>query len=230
MIVASIDQLNGTALWKNVLSGDKIYVTSFTTPKRSESSARAPINRGIDKIIYIGNARENLRFPPMYSFTYDLWNDLVDNVIEAHAPLFEAMRQTADKIPLSGPLVEELKLQGVKEIGEDPWRFLLKIELYGDDIEGFMISLLAAEELEVLELMKAEVAMVHGVSLEDINGFEADHGLDLNEEIITGIEESYGITTEIAENGILFELVIFDSEDIDNSHRGNHAWGNVDAS
>jgi hypothetical protein len=165
----------------------------------------------------------------MYSLTYDRWTDLIDDMIEAHAPLFEAMRQTADKIPLSGQLVEELKLQGVKEIGEVPWRLLLKIELYGDDIEGFMISLLAAEDLMIFEQTKAEVAMAHGISLEEINGFEADHGLDLDEEIITGIEEGYGITTEIAENGILFELVIFDSEDIDNSHRGNHDWGNVGA-
>ncbi len=162
----------------------------------------------------------------MYSLTYDLWNDIIDGVIEAHAPLFEAMRQTADRTHISGALVEELKLQGVKEIGEDPWRFLLKIELYGDEIEGFMISLLAAEELETLELMKAEVAMLHGVSPEELKGFEADHGLDLDEEIITGMEEGYGITAEVAENGILFELVIFDSEDIDNSQRGNHAWGN----
>lgn len=162
----------------------------------------------------------------MYSLTYDLWNDIIDGVIEAHAALFEAMHQTADRTHISGALVEELKLQGVKEIGEDPWRFLLKIELYGDEIEGFMISLLAAEELETLELMKAEVAMLHGVSQEELKGFEADHGLDLDEEIITGMEEGYGITAEVAENGILFELVIFDSEDIDNSQMGNHAWGN----
>lgn len=165
----------------------------------------------------------------MYSLTYDRWTDLINDVIEMHAPLFEAMRQAAEKIPLSGTLVEELKLQGVKEIGENPWRLLLKIELYGDNIDGFMISLLAAEELSVFEQMKAEVAIAHGISLEEITVFEANHGLDLNEEIITGIEEGYGITTEIAENGILFELVIFDSEDIDNSRRDNHAWGDVGA-
>lgn len=163
--------------------------------------------------------------PAMYSLTYDLWNDIIDGVIEAHAPLFEAMRRTADRTHISGALIEELKLQGVKEVGEDPWRFLLKIELYSDEIEGFMISLLAAEELETLELMKAEAAMLHGVSQEELKGFEADHGLDLDEEIIAGMEEGYGITAEIAEDGILFELVIFDSEDIDNSQRGNHAWG-----
>jgi hypothetical protein len=161
----------------------------------------------------------------MYSLTYDLWNDIIDSVIEAHAPLFEAMRRTADRTHISGALVEELKLQGVKEIGDDPWRFLLKIELYSDEIEGFMVSLLAAEELETLELMKAEAAMLHGVSQEELEGFEADHGLDLDEEIIEGMEEGYGITAEIAEDGILFELVIFDSEDIDNSQRVHHAWG-----
>ncbi len=159
----------------------------------------------------------------MYGLTYDLWNDIIDGVIEAHAPLFEAMRQAADGITLSGELVEELKLQGVREIGVDPWRFLLKIEQYSDGIDGFMISLLAAEEPLTLELMKADAAALNGVSLEEIKGFEADHGLDLDEEIIEGISEGYGIDAEIAENGVLFEMVVFDSEDIDNSRVGNHA-------
>ncbi len=162
----------------------------------------------------------------MYSLTYDLWNDIIDGVIEAHAPLFDAMRQTASRTQISRALIEELKLQGIKEIGIEPWRFLLKIELYGDEIDGFMVSLLAAEELATLELMKAEMAMLRGISLEDLKGFEADHGLDLDKEIIDGIGESYGITAEIADNGILFELVIFDSEDIDNSQMGNQTWGN----
>ncbi len=162
----------------------------------------------------------------MYNLTYDLWNDIISGVIDAHSPLFEAMRQAANRTQISGTLIEELKLQGIKEIGVEPWRFLLKIELYGDEIEGFMISLLAAEELVTLELMKAEVAMLRGVSPEDLKGFEADHGLDLDEEIIEGMEKGYGITAEIADNGILFELVIFDSEDIDNSQMGSQAWGN----
>lgn len=153
----------------------------------------------------------------MYSLTYDLWNDIIDGVIEAHASLFEAMRQAADGINLSKELVEELKLQGVKEIDAEPWHFLLKIEQYNDEIEGFMISLLAAEELGTLELMKADVAAQRGVSMEEIISFEADHGLDFDEEIINGISEGYGIDAEIAENGVLFELVVFDSEDIDNS-------------
>lgn len=159
----------------------------------------------------------------MYSLTYDLWNDIIDGVIEAHASLFEAMHQAADGLNISGALVDELKLQGVKEIGVDPWRFLLKIELYNDEIEGFMISLLAAEEPLILELMKANAAALHGVSIEDIKGFEADHGLDLDDEIVEGISEGYGIDMEIAENGVLFELVVFDSEDLDNSRVGNNA-------
>jgi hypothetical protein len=161
----------------------------------------------------------------MYSLTYDLWKDIINDVIEAHAPLFQAMHKIADKISLSTALVDELKLKGVKEIGEDPWHFLLKIELYGDEIEGFGISILAAEEAIVLEQIKAEAAAARGVSMEEMEGFEADHGLDMDEEIVEGIENDYGITTEFAENGILFDLVIFDSEDIDNSSRGNHAWG-----
>ncbi len=158
----------------------------------------------------------------MYSLTYDLWNDIIDGVIEAHASLFKAMRKAADGINLSKELVEELKLQGVKEIDAEPWHFLLKIEQYNDEIEGFMISLLAAEELGTLEMMKADVAALHGVSMEEISGFEADHGLDLDEEIVNGISEGFGIDAEIADNGVLFELVIFDSEDIDNSRADRH--------
>jgi hypothetical protein len=158
----------------------------------------------------------------MYSLTYDLWNDIIDGVIEAHASLFGAMRQAADGISLSKELVDELKLQGVKEIDVEPWHFLLKIEQYSDEIEGFMISLLAAEELGALELIKADVAALNGVSMEEISGFEADHGLDLDEEITEGISEGYGIDAEIADDGVLFELVVFDSEDIDNSRAGSH--------
>lgn len=165
----------------------------------------------------------------MYSVTYDLWKDIIDDAIEAHAPLFEAMHSAAEKIPLSGQLVEELKLHGVKEIEGNSWNFLLRIELYDDGIEGFMISLMAAEDLTAFEQMKANAAMVLGISMEDINGFEADHGLELDEEIIKGIEEGFGITAEVAENGILFELVIFDSEDIDNNLGGSYDRGGMDA-
>jgi hypothetical protein len=35
------------------------------------------------------------------------------------------------------------------------------------------------------------------------------------------MEESFGITAEQDENGILFELALFDSEDLDDSGLGN---------
>ncbi len=157
----------------------------------------------------------------MYSISYDLWNDIIDDVIEAHTPLFEAMRQMAGKIQISRALVDELKQKGVKEIGEDPWRFLIKIEPYDDGIGGFAISLMAAESPEIFEQIKAVASSARGISEEDMSGFEAEHGLNMDEEIIKGMQEGFDIKAEPAENGVLFELVLFDSEDIDNSGSSN---------
>ncbi len=153
----------------------------------------------------------------MYNITYDIWNDIIDDCIEAHMPLFEAMRQTADKIQLSKAELDELKQKGFKDIYNEPWNFLLKIELYDDKIEGFAITLLAAETLEVFDQIKINAAAARGVSDEELSGFEAEHGLDIDEEIFKEMNEGFDIAAEAAENGILFELIVFDSEDIDNS-------------
>ena len=153
----------------------------------------------------------------MYNISYDLWNDIIDDCIEAHVPLFEAMRQTADKIHLSKAQLDELKQNGFKEIYSDPWHFLLKIELYDDKIEGFAITLLAAETFEVFDQIKINAASARGVPEEELHGFEAEHGLDIDEEIFKGMSEGFDIAAEPAENGVLFELIVFDSEDIDNS-------------
>ena len=153
----------------------------------------------------------------MYNISYDLWNDIIDDCIEAHVPLFEAMRQTADKIQLSKAHLEELKQKGFNEIYNEPWHFLLKIELYDDKIEGFAITLLAAEMMDVFDQIKINAANARGISEEELQGFEAEHGLDIDEEIFKGIDEGFDIAAEPAENGVLFELIVFDSEDIDNS-------------
>jgi hypothetical protein len=117
--------------------------------------------------------------------------------------------------------VEELKLKGFKEVDKAPWKFLLKIELFDDKIGGFMIYLLAAEEPEVYESIKAEAAAAYGASLEDVRGFEVENGLNMDDEVIEKIDEQ-GISAAKASNEVLFKLVVFDSQDIDNSRgQGN---------
>jgi hypothetical protein len=158
------------------------------------------------------------------SLTYDLWNEIIYDTVEAHAFLFDAMHQTADQLKLSKELVEDLKKNGIKDIGEDPWQFILRIDLLDDKIKGFTISLLAAESMELFESGIAKAAANHGISLEEMQGFEIEHGLEMDNEIVEKIEESYNITTEIADNGVIFELVVFDSRDLDNNLEGDPAW------
>jgi hypothetical protein len=160
----------------------------------------------------------------MYSLTYDLWKDLISDVIDAHDPLFMAMLHAADGLSLSKALVDELKQMGVKEIGDNSWHFLLEIDPIADQIEGFSISLLAAEDRKVFEQIVADAAMARGVSSDDIEGFEREHGLDLDEDIFVEIEDIYDIRAETVENGVFFELVVFDSQDIDNSRESDEAW------
>lgn len=160
----------------------------------------------------------------MLCLTYDLWNDIIYDTVEAHASLFDAMHQTANQLNLSKELVDDLKRNEIKEIGDDTWHFILQLDLLNDKIEGFTISLLAAESMELFELSIAEAAANHGISLEEIEGFEFEHDLEMDEEIIEKIEESYKITTEIAESGVIFELVVFDSRDLDNRRENDQAW------
>jgi len=158
------------------------------------------------------------------SLTYDLWNEIIYDAVEAHAFLFDAMHQTADQLKLSKELVEDLKQNGVKDVGDDPWHFILEIDLLEDKIKGFTISLLAAESMELFESSIAKAASNHGISLEEIQGFEIEHGLEMDEEIFEKIEDSYNVTTDFAEDGVIFELVVFDSRDIDNNLESDPAW------
>jgi len=161
----------------------------------------------------------------LYSLTYDLWNEIIDDVVIVHSPLFEAMHQAADKLTLSKAFVEDLKRKGMMEIEEETWRFLLQIEFWEDKIEGFWISLLAAEEAEMFEEIKAKAAADHGFSLEEVQGFELEHGLELDEEIFKEMEESWGVVAKAAENEVIFELVVFDSQDLDNLQKSDETWG-----
>jgi hypothetical protein len=153
----------------------------------------------------------------LYNLTYDLWNEIIDDVVIVHESLFEAMHQAADHLKLSKAFVEDLKRKGVMEIGEGIWNFLLKIEFIDDKIEGFRISLLAAESTEDFEEIKAKVAADQGFSLEEVEGFELEHGLELEEDIFEKMEASYGVIADVEEDEVIFELVIFDSQDLDNS-------------
>ncbi|VVB71957.1 Uncharacterised protein [uncultured archaeon] len=164
----------------------------------------------------------------LYSLTYDLWNEIVDDAALAHMPLLEAMHQEAQKLQISAAQIEALKKKRELVIESVPWRFLLQIESYEDKIEGFRIFLVASEEAEVWEQVKAVVAADHGFSLEEIEGYELEHGLDLNEAIFEEIEESYGVLAEVSEDGVLFELVIFDSQDIDDRQISDAVWNGDD--
>jgi len=159
----------------------------------------------------------------LFSLTYDLWKEIIEDIAQAHDSLFAAMHQAAEELQLSAALIDDLKKKRELTIANDPWELQLAIEFIDDKINGFTIFLVAKEPLEVLEEIKANIASDQGFSLEDIEGFELEHGLDMQEEIFVEIEESYGVTAEIRENVIIYELVVFDSQDIDNSLSGNLA-------
>jgi hypothetical protein len=161
----------------------------------------------------------------MYSLTYDLWNLIIEEAVDAYAPIFETMHNVADGIQLSRSLVEELKLKGIKGLTGENRQFLLTIEPHDDEIGGFKISLLTAESIDAFEKVNEEAVASQGFSLEDIKNFEAEHGLNMADEILDGIEAEFDVLAEKSEEGLIFELVVFDSEDIDNNSRmANGAW------
>jgi hypothetical protein len=160
----------------------------------------------------------------LFSLTYDLWKEIIEGIALAHDPLFAAMHQAAEELQLSKALIDDLKSKRELTIANDPWELQLTIEFIEDKINGFIIYLEAIEPQDILEEIKANVASDNGFSLEDIVGFETEHGLDIEEEIFVEMEESYGVRTEVRENEVIYELVIFDSQDIDNSRSSDLAW------
>ena len=160
----------------------------------------------------------------MFSLTYDLWKEIIDEIAIAHDSLFAAMHQAADDLELSTALIDDLKSKRELTIANDPWELQLTIEFIEDKINGFIIRLEAIEPQEILEEIKANVASDNGFSLEEIEGFEIEHGLDIEEEIFEEMEESYGVRTEVGEYEVIYELVIFDSQDIDNNRSSDLAW------
>ncbi|OPY48471.1 MAG: hypothetical protein A4E48_02775 [Methanosaeta sp. PtaU1.Bin060] len=161
---------------------------------------------------------------PLPGLTYDIWNEIIEEVIDCHAPLLDAMHRAAECIRLSKELVEELKIAGAMEFEMDSWSFTLALDLYADEIGGFCISLVSSEGLEAFWLIEAEAAADRGFASEDIEGFEIEHGLKLDEEIFDAIRERFGITAEAKDDEVIFELLLFDSQDIDNSIENEGAW------
>jgi hypothetical protein len=160
----------------------------------------------------------------LFSLTYDLWKEIIEEIAEAHDSLFAAMHQAAEELQLSKALIDDLKSKRELMIANDPWELELTIEFIEDEIDGFIIYLEAKEQQEILEDIKANVASDHGFSLEEIEGFELEHGLNIQEEIFEEMEESYGVRAEVRENAVIYELVIFDSQDIDDSRSSDLAW------
>lgn len=160
----------------------------------------------------------------MYSLTYDLWKEMIDDVAFGHSSLFTNMHQAAEELEISRALIDDLKNKRDLMIADDPWHLRLQIEFIDDEIGGFRIYIAAAEDLDVLELIKAKTAADHGISQEEIEGFELEHGLDIDEEIFEVMEDSYEIRADFLENEVLFRLVVFDSQDIDDSRQSNLAW------
>ena len=160
----------------------------------------------------------------MFGLTYDIWKEIIDEIALAHDSLFAAMHQAAEELQLSTSLIDDLKSKRELMIANDPWELRLMIDFIEDKIDGFIIYLATVEPLEILEQIKANVASDNGFSLEEMEGFELEHGLDIEEEIFVEMEESYGVQAEVKENEIVYELVIFDSQDIDNSRSGYPAW------
>lgn len=160
----------------------------------------------------------------MFGLTYDLWEEIIDEIALAHDSLFAAIYQAKDELALTAALVDELKSKRELTIANEPWQLRLMIDFIEDKIDGFIIYLAAVEPLETLELIKANVASDHGFSLEEIEGFELEHGLDMQEEIFVEMEDSYGVRAEVRDNEVIYELVIFDSQDIDDSRSSDQAW------
>lgn len=165
----------------------------------------------------------------MNSLTYDLWKEIIDDVVLQHSTLFMAMQQAEEELEISRSLIDDLKNKRDLMIANDPWHLRLQIDFIEDKIGGFRINIAAAEELRVFELIKAKAAADHGFSREEIEGFEIEHGLDMDEEIFEAIADSYEIQAELSENEVLFDLIVFDSQDIDDSQMGNLVWQEDDS-
>jgi hypothetical protein len=154
--------------------------------------------------------------PSKYGLTYDLWNLIIEDAVDAYSPLVEAMKNASESIYPTKSLADELKEVETMEIEYKTWHFLLTIWLYDDDIDGFKISLEASETIDSFERLIEGLASIRGVTLEEIKNFGVENGLNLSDDLFDMIEEVYSVDADESEDKIIFKIVIFDSQDIDN--------------
>jgi len=159
----------------------------------------------------------------LFTLTYDLWREIVEDVVISHQPLFESMHQAAEDLDLTTALIEELKRQEELPLPGD-MDFKLVIDFFQDEIEGFIIFLAAEEPQELLSSLIADATEERGFSLKEMQAFELEHGLNMQEEILVEMEETYGIQAEVGADRLIYYLVLFDSQDIDDSRGSELIW------
>lgn len=160
----------------------------------------------------------------MYDISYELWLEMVERVASEYAPLFSIMHEAAREIPLSRALIEELKSNKRVKLSNDPWQIWLQIDLIEDDIGGFRVYLMACVKRDAMEGLMQLTAEDQGITQEEIRAFEVEHGLDMLGDVLEQIEDGYDILPEIIGESIIFSLVIFDSQDIDDSKGNDIFW------
>lgn len=160
----------------------------------------------------------------MYEINYEIWKEMVEDIAFEYVPLFSIMHEVAKEMPLSRALVDDLKNTKELTISNDPWRMWLQIDLIADNINGFIVYLMASEELNAFENLLSETAEDYGISLEDIDAFEIDHGLDMLGDVFEEIRDKYEIQPETKGSDIIFSLVVFDSQDIDDCKGNDIFW------
>ncbi|AEB67944.1 MULTISPECIES: hypothetical protein [Methanothrix] len=160
----------------------------------------------------------------MYELNYDLWQEMIEDIAFEYAPLFSIMHEAARELPLSRALIDDLLRTRERKISTEPWQMWLQIDPIDDNIGGFRIYLMASEELDAIKELMSEIAEDHGISQEEINAFEVEHGLDMLGDVFEVIRDRYEILPEIRGGNIIFSLMAFDSQDIDDSKGNDIFW------
>lgn len=160
----------------------------------------------------------------MNDLSYELWREMIESIASEYEPLFSIMHEVAGELPLSRDLIDDLKKRNEKTISDDPWRIWLQIDPIDDEIGGFRIYLLAAIEMEAMNELMEETEDDLGISPEEIDAFEVEHGLDMLGEIFEVIRDEYQVQPEVQEGNIILTLVVFDSQDIDDSKGNDIFW------
>ena len=164
----------------------------------------------------------------MYELNYDLWQEVIEDIASEYAPLFSIMHEAARELLISRPLIDDLLRTRELEISTEPWQMWLQIDPIDDNIGGFRIYLTASEDLDAIKELMMETAEDRGISQEEINAFEVEHGLDMLGDVFEVIRDRYEILPEIGGDNVTFSLVAFDSQDIDDS-KGNDIFWSDDA-